>query len=170
VHETDNEIEALQQVLDKSYAGAGPHLSNVITPERRLGATELADRLQGMVLLSLATSTADGRPIVGPVDGYFIHGAFYFSSGRDSVRMRHIASRPSVSALHLPGEELAVTVHGNAEIFELMDPQRPDLREAMLEWYLPKQGPSFEDWLTAENPLGARIEAEKIFTFHMDPA
>ena len=76
---------------------------------------------QRMVLLVLATVTADGRPLVGPVDGYFLHGRFHFTSGRTSVRMRHLALRPSVSASHLPGEELAVTVHGRAQIFELSD-------------------------------------------------
>jgi len=70
--------------------------------------------------------------------------------------------------MHLPGEEFAVTVHGNAMIFDVTDPARPELREAMLDWHLPRQGPSFEEWLVAENPLGALIEAEKIFTFHME--
>jgi hypothetical protein len=110
--------------------------------------------------------TADGRPLAGPVDGYFLHGSFWFSSGRDSVRMRHLAARPAVSATYLPGEELAVTVHGRAELFEVADPAFAEFRQAMLDEYLPKQGPAFETWLDAENPLGARIVAEKMFTFH----
>src|ERR1700738_5010058 len=60
-----------------------------------------------------------GRRLAGPVDGYFLHGTFWFSSGRNSVRMRHLAARPAVSATHLPGEELAVTVHGRADLFEV---------------------------------------------------
>ena len=43
-----------------------------------------------MRLLALATVTADGRPIVGPVDGIFYRGAFWFGSAPDSVRFRHI--------------------------------------------------------------------------------
>jgi len=39
-----------------------------------------------MRLLALATVTADGRPIVGPVDGVFLHGAFHFGSAPDSAR------------------------------------------------------------------------------------
>ena len=97
-------------------AGAGEHLRGIITGERRLSAADLAGRLQGMRLLTVATVTADGRPLAGPVDGYFLHGTFWFSSGRNSVRMRHLAARPAVSATHLPGEELAVTVHGRAEL------------------------------------------------------
>jgi hypothetical protein len=103
-------------------AAAGPHLREIITDERRLSASQLCDRLQGMRLLALATVTGDGRPLVGPVDGYFIHGSFYFGSGRRSVRMGHLARRPGVSATHLPGEELAVTVHGRAELFAVGDP------------------------------------------------
>jgi hypothetical protein len=65
-----------------------------------------------MCLLTLATVTADGRPIAGPVDGIFYRGAFHFGSAPDSVRFRHIRKRPQVSAVHLPGEELAVSVTG----------------------------------------------------------
>ena len=74
-----------------------------------------------MRLLTVATVTAGGCPLAGPVDRYFLHGSFYFSSGRNSVRMRLLAARPAVSATHLPGEELAVTVHGRAERFDLRD-------------------------------------------------
>ena len=52
-----------------------------------MSAEQLCQRLQGMKLLVVATVTADGRPLAGPVDGYFLHGSFYFGSGRDSVRM-----------------------------------------------------------------------------------
>ena len=166
--ETPDELARLQQLLDASMAAAGPHLRGIISEERRLGAPELAERLQGMRLLVLSTSTADGRPLAGPVDGYFLHGTFWFSSGRDSVRMRHLAARPAVSATHLPGEDLAVTVHGRAEIFDLHDPVGEELRQAVLDEYLPKQGPSFEEWLEDLDGLGARIVPEKMFTFHLD--
>src|SRR3954471_11824068 len=114
VHETQADLAALQELLDRSYASAGPHLLRIHTPERRLCAAQIAERLTGMRLLALATATADGRPVVGPVDGIFHRGAFHFGSSPDSVRFRHIRSRPHVSAVHLPGEELAVTVHGRA--------------------------------------------------------
>ena len=148
-------------------AGAGEHLRGIITGERRLSAAELAGRLPGMRLLTVATVTADGRPLAGPVDGYFLHGTFWFSSGRNSVRMRHLAARPAVSATHLPGEELAVTVHGRAELVGLREPAGAELRQAMLDWYVPRQGPEFETWLNALDAVAARIEPEKIFTFAM---
>jgi hypothetical protein len=167
VRETPDELRRLQRLLDTSVAGAGPHLRGIITDGRRVDATALCARLQGMCLLVAATVTADGRPLAGPVDGYFLHGSFWFSSGRDSVRMRHLAARPAVSATHLPGEEFAVTVHGTAELFEVNDGAYREFRQAMLDEYLPKQGPAFETWLDNENPIGARIQADKMFTFQL---
>src|ERR1700729_3216561 len=165
VLETPEDIDRLQGLLDRSAAGAGAHLSGIITGDRRLNAAQVSERLQGMRLLVVATVTADGRPLAGPVDGYFLYGEFYFSSGRNSVRMRHLAARPAVSATHLAGEELAVTVHGRAELFELRDPAGAELRQTMLDWYLPRQGPEFETWLDQLDAVGARIAAEKMFTF-----
>ena len=120
--ETPEELRHLQDLLDASMATAGPHLRDIITDERRLNAGELTERLQGMRLLVLATVTADGRPLAGPVDGYFLHGTFWFSSG--ATRCACGTWRPGrpCSATHLPGEELAVTVHGRAELFGLDDP------------------------------------------------
>jgi nitroimidazol reductase NimA-like FMN-containing flavoprotein (pyridoxamine 5'-phosphate oxidase superfamily) len=166
--ETPEEIDHLQRLLDRSAAGAGPHLRGIITDERRLSAEQVCRKLQGMRLLTVATVTADGRPLAGPVDGYFLHGSFYFSSSRDSVRMRHLAARPAVSATHLAGEELAVTVHGRAELFDVRDPAHGELRQAMLDYYLPRQGPEFETWLDQADPIGARIAAEKMFAFSME--
>ena len=166
--ETIDEILELQQLLDGSADTAGSHLRGIITDERRLSAEQLCARLQGMVLLVVATTTADGRPLCGPVDGYFLHGSFWFSSGRDSVRMRHLRRRPAVSATHLPGEQLAVTVHGWAELLELKSRECIELRQAMLDHYVPLQGPQFEEWLDELDGLAARIRAERMFTFHID--
>ena len=166
--ETPEEMATLQALLDDSMAAAGPHLRDIITDERRLSAVELTERLQGMRLLVLATVTADGRPLVGPVDGYFLHGTFWFSTGQGAVRRRHLGQRPACSATHLPGEVLAVTVHGRAEVAPLDDPANADLLQAMLDEYLPKVGPDFEQGLEEMDAVGVRIVPEKLFTFHMD--
>lgn len=168
MHETPAEIGRLQQLLDKSTAGAGPHLRSIITDERRLSAEDLCQQLQGMRLLTVATVTADGRPLTAPADGYLLHGSFWFSSARNSVRMRHLASRPAVSATYLPGDEIAVSVHGRAQLFDLAGTSGREFREAMLDHYLPLQGPAFEEWLGQSDSLCARIEADKFFTFHLD--
>ncbi len=120
-----------------------------------------------MRLLVLGTVTADARPLTAPVDGYFLHGTFWFSIGTEAVRARHMATRPHVSATHLPDESLAVTVHGTAETFELRSDDCADLRQAMLDHYLPIQGPGFAQWMDEVQALGARIAPEKMFTFSM---
>jgi hypothetical protein len=164
MHETAEDLTALQDLLDRSYEHAGEHLRGIITPERRLTAEQVSERLTGMCLLALATVTADGRPIVGPVDGIFFRGSFHFGSSPRSVRFRHIAARPHVSATHLPGEELAVTVHGRAKI---VDVTTGPFRAALLEEYLPRYGSEWQRNVLDAGAMYARIDADRMFTFHM---
>ena len=166
MHETPDDLENLQRLLDDSYARGGRHLREVITPERRLDAASLASMLTGMRLLVLATVTADGRPIVGPVDGIFYRGSFHFGSAPDSVRFSHIRARPAVSASHLPGEELSVTVHGTAEPIDVSSTEHRAFRQTLLDIYTARYGPSWEAFLDA-GPIYARINASRMHTFSM---
>ena len=169
MHESPADLAALQELLDRSYAAAGAHLRRIITPERRLTAEQVAERLTGMCLLALATVTADGRPIVGPVDGIFFRGAFHFGSAPDSLRFRHLRARPQVSATHVPGEELAVTVHGRASPVDIQGDSGAQFRHTLLEIYVPRYGPQWEEFLDS-GPTYARIDADRMFTFHMESA
>jgi nitroimidazol reductase NimA-like FMN-containing flavoprotein (pyridoxamine 5'-phosphate oxidase superfamily) len=166
MNETPADLAALDDLLAGSYASAGSHLLRIHTPERRLTAEQIAERLTGMRLLALATVTADGRPLVGPVDGIFLRGAFHFGSAPDSIRFRHIRARPQVSATHLPGEELAVTVHGRAVPVDVRAEAGAELRQALLDVYVPRYGAEWEEFLDS-GPVYARIEAERMFAFHM---
>ena len=163
MHETPEDLSDPPGAPRRQLRLRGEHLLRIHTPDRRLTAEQVAERLQGMVLLSLATVTADGRPIVGPVDSIFFRGAFVFGSAPDSVRFRHIRARPAVSATHLPGEELSVTVHGRAVP---VDVSSGPLRQALLDVYVPRYGESWASFMDS-GPVYARIEAERMFTFHM---
>ena len=163
MHETAEDLAALQDLIDRSYARAGRHLLRIHDPQRRLSAAQVAERLDGMCLLALATVTADGRPVVGPVDGIFYRGAFHFGSAPDSVRFRHIRARPQVSATHLPGEQLAVTVHGRATEI----PTEGGFRQTLLDIYVPRYGAAWESDFLDSGPVYARIDAERMFTFAM---
>lgn len=167
MHETPADLALLQGLLDRSYASAGAHLRSIITPERRLTAADLSSRLPGMCLLALATVTRDCRPLVGPVDGIFYRGAFYFGSSPDSVRLRHVASRPQVSATHLPSEALAVTVHGRAVPIDVRGEPAAGFRQALLDVYVPRYGSQWEEFLDS-GPAYARIDADRMFTLSMD--
>jgi uncharacterized pyridoxamine 5'-phosphate oxidase family protein len=159
-------MAALAQLLGRSYASAGAHLLRIHDPERRLDAEQVAATLTGMCLLALATTTADGRPIVGPVDGIFYRGAFHFGSAPDTIRFRHIRKRPHVSASHLPGEELAITVHGRAVPVDVQSDEHAGFRRTLLEVYVPRYGPEWEQFLDS-GVMYARIEADRMFTFSM---
>lgn len=168
MHETPEDIAALQDLIDRSYASGGRHLLRIHDPERRLSAEQVAERMTGMRLLTLTTVTADGRPIAGPVDGIFYRGAFHFGSAPDSVRFRHIRKRPQVSAVHLPGEELAIVVHGRAVFVDVGRPENAEFRRTVLDIYVPRYGPEWEERIMNSGASYARIEAEKMFTFAME--
>lgn len=164
MHETPEDLTRLQQLIDRSYETAGPHLLRIHDEERRMTADQVAERLTGMCLLSLATVTADCRPIVGPVDGIFYKGSFHFGSSPDSIRVRHIRVRPQVSATHLPGEQLAVTVHGRAAP---VDVRADGFRQTLLDIYVPRYGTQWADEFLDAGPVYFRIDAERMFTFSM---
>lgn len=162
MRETPADLERLQSLLDISYEHAGTHLASVHTPDRRLDAPALVERLQGMRILTLATATADGRPVARPVDGIFYRGRFWFGSAPDSLLVRHIRQRPAVSAVHTEGETLAVTVHGDAFVEDMDDPANAGFREVARGIY----GPEWDDW--GDGALYARIEARRMFTFLLE--
>lgn len=168
MRETVADLDALQQLLDTSYAHAGHHLREVITADRRLTAPDVAGHLEGVCLLALATVTEDGRPLVAPVDGIFYRARFYFGSSADSVRFRHLRRRPHVSATHAPTESLAVTVHGRAVEIDVSREDNGGFRRALLDAYLPRYGPQWEHFLD-NGPVYARIDAHRMFTFSMRP-
>lgn len=168
MHEHPEDIAGLQDLLDRSYADAGDHLRAIQTPQRRLTAAELAERLKGMRLLVLATVSAAGRPLTGPVDGVFHRGSFYFGTSANAVRWRHLRRNPAVSATHLPSEDWAVVVHGVAVPVDTSLTHPDGLRATLLEVYTPRYGPHWEEFLDS-GPVYARIEAERMFAFGVTP-
>jgi uncharacterized pyridoxamine 5'-phosphate oxidase family protein len=160
VHETDDDLLWLQDLLDRSHAGAGEHLRAIFDDEHRVPAGELPGLLPGVQVLALATVTARGEPRVAPVDGLFFRGRWHFGSSERSARFRHIRARPAVSATHLRGEELAIVVHGRAvEI----DPRTPE--HAGFHAYLNETYPGWDDADWAAGAPYARIEPSAMFTF-----
>ena len=172
MHETDADIEALQALLDSSYEAAGQHLRAITTPERRVSAADLCERLTGMCLLVVATVTADCRPVAGPVDGIFYRGSFHFGTSPDAIRARHLRARPQVTATHLPREEFAVNVHGRVEPVDVRAPEGAGLRQTLLEIYVPRYGEKWVQFIDPPDPAEPaptyfRIAAERMFSFQM---
>jgi Pyridoxamine 5'-phosphate oxidase len=114
MYETDAEVAALQDLLDRSQGRATDHLQSIIYGDRMLGATDLVALLTGMKVLCVATVTAGGEPRISALDGHFLHGTWSFSTSGTAAKARHLAARPQASVAHVDGEEMAVFSHGRA--------------------------------------------------------
>ncbi len=170
MHETADDLARLQAILDRSYESAGRHLRDIITPERRLSAADLAARLQGMCLLVLATVTRDGRPMAGAGRRHLLPGrlALRFGARLHGASATSATTR-AVSAVHLPSEEFSVTVHGRATLVDVSAAEQAGLRRTLLDIYVPRYGAGWETFLDS-GPVYARIDAERMFTFFMPAA
>jgi Pyridoxamine 5'-phosphate oxidase len=164
VYETEDELSALQELIDRSHEQAGSYAKAILTPDRRLSARQVV-RLMGdrQQHLALATVTSTGEPRVSPIDGFLLHGVFYGGTGGESLRARHLRVRPAVSVSCFRDDDFAVTVHGRAELideghsdFEIVD------REIQRIY-----GASLADW--GEGNLLIRIHAERMLTFAAKP-
>jgi hypothetical protein len=166
VHETPDDLRALQRVLDQSHEAGGSHLRSIMTDRGRLSAEELTELLPGVQVLSLATVTSRCEPMVGGVDGLFYRGRFHVGSSPDSVRARHLDRNPAVSAAHLRGEELAVVVHGTAEPVDVFADPPPDFRSYLREVY-----PDWDDWYgDGEGARYWRIEPRRMLAARLPGA
>jgi hypothetical protein len=104
MRETADDLERLQSVLDRSVERASPFLRRSFEmPERSLSAADLAARLDGLLVVSLATVTAKGEPRVAPIDAVFLRGHFYVPTVAQAARARHLARRPGVSVTYHEG-------------------------------------------------------------------
>ena len=165
MRETTQELAALQRLLDRSMASAGPHLRSIVRPgERTLTAAQVAAYLQGVKHLVAGTVSAEGAPMVAPVDGVFWHGALHFTSAGSSVRVRHLRRRPAVSVAHVVGDEVAVWAHGRAEVIDATHPRWGDYERFWREVY---DGSSVSDW--APDGVYVRVDADRMFAYAAHP-
>jgi nitroimidazol reductase NimA-like FMN-containing flavoprotein (pyridoxamine 5'-phosphate oxidase superfamily) len=159
VHETREDIERLQALLDESHASAGEHLRSIFADERRVDAADLPARLSGVQVVHLATVTAKGEPRVAPVDGLLYRAELYFGTSPRSLRARHLRARPQLSASIAHGEQFALVVHGRAVEIDMDADEQAPLRAFFTETY----GEIWESFRQG-NPYW-RIEPQKLFTF-----
>jgi hypothetical protein len=160
MHETSEDLARLQDLLDRTYAAGGPHLLDIHTPEVRLDAAEVVARLTGMQVFVVATVSGAGRVFTGPVDGFLFRGRIHFGTAPTALRARHLAARPSVSATHVRGESLVVTVHGRARRLDLRGADA-DFAALTREHY----GTGWDEW--EGPPVAWAIEADRMLAADM---
>jgi uncharacterized pyridoxamine 5'-phosphate oxidase family protein len=160
MHETSEDLENLQLLLESSYTRAGAHLRSIWGEETRLDARGVSAELAGVQVLDLATVTPAGEPRVAPVDGLFYRGEFWFGSSERSQRFRNIRANPAVSGAVTRGSEtFLVIVHGRAVE---TDPRGPEARGFAA---YPRELYDF-DWDAAHPDAPyARIEASSLLAF-----
>jgi hypothetical protein len=113
-----------------------------------------------MNVFVVATVSSDGRAFTGPVDAFLFRGRVHFGTSPEALRARHLKGRPTVSATHVRGEELVVTVHGWARLLDLKGADA-DFGALTREHY----GTGWDEW---EGPPTAwAIEPDRMFVADM---
>jgi len=115
MRETDADIERLQQLMDETLSHAGPHMVGIVTPERRLRASQLVRFLSGMTYVAFASVPPAGDPRASPLDSLFVRGRFTFATDGSTERVVNLRHNPACSVVHLVGDTIAVVVHGAVE-------------------------------------------------------
>jgi general stress protein 26 len=159
MNEDPADIGELQQLLDRSLAGASEHLRSIIRPERAVPAADLLLRLTGMRTLALSTVSASGRPRISAVDGHLLRGRWVFTTSGSSVKAADMRSRPHVSAAYLEGDSLGVFTHGTAELLAASHPDQPWIEEHLTRHY----GSSPSSW--GPDIVYARIQPSWMVAF-----
>jgi Pyridoxamine 5'-phosphate oxidase len=135
MHETPEEIDALQRLLDASHGRSTDHLRGIIHGDRILSAGDLHKVLTGMRVLSAATVTATGEPRISAVDGHFLHGRWVFTTAASAAKARHLRARPAISVAYVDGERIGVFTHGEAEFIDEGHPDRSVVDEHLIAHY-----------------------------------
>jgi hypothetical protein len=162
--ETEDELDALQRLLDTSIGSSGRHLKNIVHDERRLSARQIVAALTGMRVLVVATVTAKGEPRASCVDGHFLHGRWMFGTAERAHKARDLRARPAVSATYVDGERIAVFTHGYAEYITVNDPRFGPFDEHFIGHY----GSSPREW--GPDPVFVEIRPMWMIGYAMNAA
>lgn len=163
MRETPEDLQRLQTLLDRSIEGAGEFLRDPFEmPDRSLRAAQLVRFLHGIHNVALATVTRSGEPRVAPIGALFFRGRFHVPTVATAARTRHLVQRPAASLTLYEGDDLAVIVHGRAEV---LGPDHPDF-PVLEETFRGSGGGSVLEW---GEGVYVRVEAEKFYTFARHP-
>jgi len=164
VRESPEEIRGLQALIDRSHARTRPHMRGIIHPGKySLSAGQVVNLLGGMRTIAVAAPAPNGDPLVGPMDGWFLHGKFFFSSSDDAIRIRGLRRRPRASIAYFEGERFLLNAHGHAELMYAGHPDVGEIDAIFRDHY----GSSAFDW--SGRGVYVRLDADRFFTYSRTP-
>lgn len=144
--ESPEDLQHLQDVLDRSYQNAGEHIRRTFIPDSRPSASELVSLLPGIFEIHLAVATADGAPLVAPIDAAVFRGRIWIGLPFHAVRSRLIRRDGRVSGSYTKGATFALIVHGKAVEVPTNDPSYRDYSEYIYDLYVSMYGPNWANW------------------------
>jgi uncharacterized pyridoxamine 5'-phosphate oxidase family protein len=133
--ETEAELAEMQAMFDAHLARANPHMTSIVTPDRRPTARQVARYLTGTKHVAFATVTSRGEPRVSPLDMLFIHGRFTLSTGGGTTKVKHLRANPACSAVHVDGDRIAIVANGTVEWIQHEHPDHEEIHRVWSETY-----------------------------------
>lgn len=165
MRETPEELAALQALIDRSHAATKPHMRAITHPDKyALTARQVVRLLDGMKTVAVAAPSPRGDPLVAPMDGWFVHGKFFFSSSGDAIRIRGLRRLPRASIAYFEGEQFLINAHGPAVLMFAGHPEVGEIDTIFKQHY----GGSAFDW--SDEGVYVRLDANRFFTYSRTPA
>lgn len=146
MHESEDDLTELQRVLDASIEQGGEHLRSAFGQETRPTARQVVEALSGIFEMHLAVATADGAPLVAPIDGIFYRGRVWIGIPPKAVRARLVRRDPRVSASYNV-TDFAFIVHGRFHEPPKDDGKRLGFTEVARALYVEQYGDWFGPWM-----------------------
>ena len=164
MRETAAELKALQDLIDRSHKKIGPHMGGITHPKKyALTARQVVKLLEGMKTVAVAAPAPNGDPLVAPMDGWFLHGKFFFSTGGESVRLRGLRTRPRASIAFFEGERFLINAHGPVTLMFKGHPDVGEIDAVFKDHY----GGSAYDW--SDDGAYVRLDADRFYTYSRTP-
>lgn len=162
MYETAEDIQHLQELLDRSIERAGTFLRQSFEmPEHSLSARQLVHFWQRVQTIAFATVTRNSEPRVAPIGALLLRGRFYIPTVMLAARTQHILQQSAVSFTLYQGNEVAVIAHGRATIIQVGDVDFADIETFQRE----ATGTSVQEW---GEGVFLRIQPETLFTYARD--
>jgi hypothetical protein len=146
VHETESNMAELQRILDASIESSGAHLRSAFSQETPPTARRMVEALPGIFEMHLAVVTAEGAPLVAPIDGILYKGKVWVGIPAKAVRARLVRRDPRVSASYNTND-FAFIVHGAFQEPPNDDLDRQEFAALARSLYIEQYGDWFGPWM-----------------------